>query len=36
MQDIIDLMNMPSDQKRALRNLFLTFIASLLIESFFK
>ena len=36
MQDIKDLINMPSDQKRALRNLFLTFIAAILVESFFK
>ena len=31
-----DLINMPTEQKKALRNIFLIFIAVLLIESFLK
>ncbi len=36
MQDIQDLMNMPSEQKKAIRDMFLTFVASLIVQSFFK
>jgi hypothetical protein len=31
-----DLINMPTEQKKALRNIFLTFIGVLLVESFLK
>jgi hypothetical protein len=36
MKDIQDLINMPTEQKKALRNLFLIFVASLIAQSFFK
>ena len=36
MKDIQMLRTMPKEQRIALRNMFLTFIASLIIQSFFK
>jgi len=35
MKEIELFLNMPKDQKLALRNMLLTFIASLIVESFF-